>query len=113
MQDALGTPLASNQSVNVAEVDATPFNQVMPFALFDSMTGISFFLPPDLTNAVTTHTGTMAGILIYDDPVGAVMPAASGPLRFAIADSANEGLVFKPTKLSVSKVNVLDIVATP
>jgi hypothetical protein len=110
VQDALGTPLAATQSVNVAEVDSTPYNKVMSYDLLTNMTGVTFFTTSDLVNPVTTYTGPMAAILIYSDPAGLVMKSTDGPLRFAAADATNEGLVFKPTSLSVSKVNVLDIV---
>jgi len=113
VQNALGTPLAATQSVNVAEVDATPYNKVMSYDLLTNLTGITFWTAADTTVQVTSYTGPMAAILMYSDPSGNVMPVASGPLRFVVADATNESLVFKPTNLSVSNVNVLDVVATP
>jgi hypothetical protein len=61
---------------------------------------------------VPSPAGPLAAILVYSDPAGVVMPAASGPLRFFVAD-ATEQLVFGPTNLSVSKVNQLDVITTP
>jgi hypothetical protein len=110
VKDALGSPLAATQSVNVAEVDATPYNKVMSYKLLVDMDTVTFWTAADTTVQVTTYTGPMAAILVYSDPAGNVMPAASGPLRFVIADGANEGLVFKPTNLSVIRVNLLNVI---
>jgi adhesin/invasin len=105
--DALGTALASGQSVEVSEVDATPYSKTMTY---DQLTGLTGFTYYDATTRLAmTPTGTLAAILIYSDPVGAVMPAASGPLRFAVADSVSENMVYAPTNTSVSKVNVLNV----
>jgi len=105
--DALGSPLASGQSVDVSEVDATPYSKTMTYDQLVNLTGFSYY---DATSrSAMTPTGTLAAILIYSDPVGAVMPVASGPLRFAVADSVSENMVYAPTNTSVSKVNVLNV----
>jgi len=109
VKDALGMPLTSAQSVNVAEVDATPYNKTMTYDQLINLAGFTYWTAANTTVQVTTYTGTMAAILIYSDPAALVMPAANGPLRFVVADSANEGLVFKPTNLSVSTVNQLNV----
>jgi IPT/TIG domain/Bacterial Ig-like domain (group 1) len=108
--DALGTPLKATQSVNVAEVDATPYDKTMTYDLLVNFTGITMY---DATTkaVVASPAGPLAAVLVYSDPAGIVMPAATnGPLRFFIADGTNENLVFGPTNLSVSKVNVLNVI---
>jgi len=111
VKDALGTALATGQSVNVAEVDATPYNKTMTYDQLVSFTGFAYY---DATSRLTmTPTGTLAAILIYSDPAGLVMkPGASGdgPLRFAVADSVSENMVYGPTNTSVSKVNQLNVI---
>jgi len=98
--------------VDVAEVDATPYNKIMTQDLLVNFTGITMY---DATTrlAVPAPAGPLAAVLVYSDPAGVVMPAASGPLRFFIADATNENLVFGPTNLSVSKVNQLNVITTP
>jgi hypothetical protein len=109
VQDALGTPLASGQSVDVAEVDATPYNKTMSYELLANMAGITMY--DASRTAVASPIGPLAAILIYSDPSALVMKAGDGPLRFAIADASNsETLVFAPTNLSVSKVNQLNVI---
>ncbi len=110
VKDALGTPLAATQSVDVAEVDATPYNKTMTYDLLVNFTGITMYDTSKV--AVPSPAGPLAAILVYSDPAGIVMPAANGPLRFFVAD-ATEQLVFGPTNLSVSKVNQLNVIATP
>jgi large repetitive protein len=107
VKDALGTPLASGQSVVVAEVDATPYSKTMTYDLLANFAGVSMYDTSKVL--VPSPVGPLAAILIYGDTAGNVMPAASGPLRFAVAD-ATEQLVFGPTSLSVSKVNQLNVV---
>jgi len=105
--DALGVSLAAGQSVDVSEVDATPFSKTMTYDQLVNLTGFTY---NDATTRLTmVPTGTLAAILIYSDPVAAVMPVASGPLRFAVADSVSENMVYAPTNTSVSKVNVLNV----
>ena len=112
--DALGTPLAATQSVVVADrVDTPTYEKTLTYDALVNLTGFTFYSTSDLVNPVGSYTGPMATVLIYSDPTGAVMPAASGPLRFAVADRTNENVVFKPANLSVSKVNVLDVIPTP
>jgi hypothetical protein len=106
VHDALSTPLASGQSVVVAEADSTPYSKTMTYDLLANMTGISMYDTSKVL--VPSPAGPLAAILIYSDPAGNVMPVASGPLRFAVAD-ATEQLVFGPTNLSVSKVNQLNV----
>jgi hypothetical protein len=109
VKDALGTALATGQSVNVAEVDSTPYNKTMTYDLLVNFAGISMY---DATTRVlnASPAGPLASVLIYSDPAGLVMTAASGPLRFVVADTTNENLVFGPTNLSVSKVNQLNVI---
>jgi len=49
-------------------------------------------------------------VLVYSDPAQIVMPTASGPLRFFVADGTSENLVMAPTNLSVSSVNQLNVI---
>jgi hypothetical protein len=107
VNDALGTPLKTTQSVDVAEVDATPYNKTMSYDLLVNFTGITMY---DTSKVVVpSPAGPLAAVLVYSDPAGVVMPAANGPLRFFVAD-ATEQLVFGPTNLSVSKVNQLNVI---
>ena len=109
--DALGTPLAATQSVAVSEVDATPYSKTMPYDQLVNLTGFAYY---DATSRATmTPTGTLAAILIYSDPAGLVLKPADAPLRFAVADSVNENMVYGPTNTSVAKVNVLNVIPTP
>ena len=41
------------------------------------------------------------------------MPPANGPLRFVIADSLRENMVYGPSSSSISTVNVLNVITTP
>ncbi len=46
-------------------------------------------------------------------PHARVMPPANGPLRFVIADSLSENMVYGPSSSSISTVNVLNVITTP
>ena len=114
---ALGTALATNQSVEVTNfvpLPAKPYTKTFTHDQLVNLAGSTTFSYYDATSrAVMTPTGTLGAILIYSDPIGAVMPVASGPLRFAIADSASENMVYGPTNTSVGTVNQLNVITTP
>lgn len=114
--NALGAPLAATQSVEVTNLDPPkdPFTQTFTRDQLVNLTGSSTFTYYDATTRdAMTPTGTLAAILIYSDPDGKVMPAANGPLRFAVADSKSENMVYSPSKSSVSAVNQLNVIPTP
>ena len=69
--------------------------------MFDSRAGSS----------TSTFTGTLAAVLVYDDPAGLVMSAAKGPLRFYVADTVSETVMTGSD--SVSNVDTLDVITTP
>jgi hypothetical protein len=110
VQDALGTPLAPTQSVDVAQVGASPYDKKFTEDALVNLTGFSMY---DATSGAAVTLGTLKGplaaVLIYNDPAAKVMPAASGPLRFVIADATSENVVMAPTNASVSGVNQLNI----
>ncbi|MEI6726055.1 MAG: hypothetical protein WCN81_07525, partial [Actinomycetes bacterium] len=114
---ALGMALATNQSVEVTNfvpLPAKPYTKTFTHDQLVNLAGSTTFSYYDATSrAVMTPTGTLGAILIYSDPIGAVMPVASGPLRFAIADSASENMVYGPTNTSVGTVNQLNVITTP
>jgi len=114
--DALGTALATTQSVGVTNVvpPGSPYTKTFTHDQLVNLAGSTTFSYYNaMSRAAMTPTGTLAAILIYSDPVGAVMPVASGPLRFAIADSVSENMVYGPTNTSVSTVNQLNVISTP
>jgi hypothetical protein len=111
---ALGTPLVAAESVEVAEAPVSPsgYEQTFPgpqlldpkdnFGLQNATTG----------NAITPSslTGTVAAMLVYDDPAGNVMPSSDGPLRFFVADTALADNAVMTGKYSVYSVNLLDVI---
>ncbi len=111
--NALGTALAATQSVEVTNfvpLPAKPYTKTFTHDQLVNLSGSATFSYFDATSRNTmTPTGMLAAILIYSDPVGAVMPVASGPLRFAIADSVSENMVYSPPNTSVSTVNQLNV----
>ena len=62
------------------------------------------------TIAPSSLTGTVAAILVYDDPAGNVMPADDGPLRFFVADTASADNAVMSGKYSVFSVNLLNVI---
>jgi len=104
--DALGTPLAAGESVEVAE--AIPyFGSILPYAkVTDPGTGFTMYTTAG--DPMTSFTGTLAAVLVYSDPAGVVMPAAKGPLRFFVADGISETLMTGSD--SVTNVDVLNVI---
>jgi hypothetical protein len=115
--DALGTALAATQSVEVTNYvapPASPFIRTFTRDQLVNLAGSSFFTYADATTkAAMTPTGTLAAILIYSDPDARVMPLASGPLRFVVADAVSENMVYGPSSSSVTTVNLLNVITTP
>jgi len=119
IKDALGTPLAATQSVEVTNyvpLPASPFTKTFTQAKLVNLTGVAFYnattklLVPD--NA--TLTGPLAAVIVYSDPAGVVMPTAKGPLRFFFASgSAADNVVMSPSSDSVGTVNQLNVIPTP
>ena len=109
VKDALGTPLTATQSVDVASVSASPYDKTMTY---DQLVNLAGFTMYDATSraAVPSPAGPLATVLVYSDPAQIVMPTASGPLRFFVADGTSENLVMAPTNLSVSSVNQLNVI---
>lgn len=105
VQEALGTPLEPGQSLVVHGSDGY---QITCWAdqILDPMAGFAMF---DATTKeqVFGLTG-LAAILIYDDPLGQVMPASDGPLRFVVADAAEENAVMLGSQ-SIDQVTSLDV----
>jgi hypothetical protein len=115
VQDALGTPLTATQSVEVAEAPvATGYAKTFAGAdLLDPSSGwptspFTLFDASNTANAITP-TGTIAAVLVYTDVDQHVMPTASGPLRFFVADSNSDNGVMTG-KYSVSQVNLLKVI---
>ena len=110
--DALGTPLTATQSVNVASVPPdSPYNKSFSYDRLVNLTGFTMYdatanTPVDISGL----TGPLAAVVIYSDPAGMVMPAASGPLRFVVADATSENVVMSPSSDSVSNVNQLNVI---
>jgi hypothetical protein len=115
--DALSAPLALTQSVevtNYVDPPASPYTKTFTHDQLVNLAGSATFSYYDATSRSTmTPTGTLAAILIYSDPTGAVMPVASGPLRFAVGDATSENMAYGPTNTSVSTVNRLNVITTP
>ena len=114
--DALGTALAATQSVEVTNYapPATPYTKAFTRDQLVNLAGSTTFTYADATTKVAMiPTGTLAAILIYSDPDARVMPVASGPLRFVVADSISENMVYGPSSSSVSAVNILNVIPTP
>ena len=115
MADALGTPLTATQSVNVASVPPnSPYNKSFSYDRLVNLTGFTMYdattSPSNTQVPISSLTGPLAAVLVYSDPAGIVMPAASGPLRFIIADAASENVVMSPSSDSVSNVNQLNVI---
>ena len=105
--DALGTPLAVAESVEVAE--ASPyFGSTFSYAkVTDPGTGFTLYTTSG--DPMSSFTGTLAAVLVYSDPAGVVMPAAKGPLRFFVADSVSETVMTGGDSISnVDTLNVID-----
>jgi hypothetical protein len=115
--DALGTPLQGTQSVEVTNfvpAPGSPYTKTFTWDQLTNLAGSTHFAYYDATTKLAiTPTGTLAAILIYDDPAGLVMPADKGPLRFAIGDSVNDNMAFSPSSDSVGTVNQLNVITTP
>ncbi len=109
---ALGTPLTAAEGLQVEE---TP---LLPSGYSQTFTGGQIIDPKDnygmidsMGNPIasTSLTGTIAAVLVYTDADGNVMPVASGPLRFLVADSVQADGAFTVGKNSVSSVNLLNV----
>jgi adhesin/invasin len=115
--DALGAALAVTQSVEITNYVAPPGSPYFRTYTRDqlvNLAGSTTFTYADAgTKVPMTPTGTLAAILIYSDPDARVMPPANGPLRFVIADSLSENMVYGPSSSSISTVNVLNVITTP
>lgn len=119
VQDALGTALGANQSVQFIGSDGyTQTYSEAQLANVDKLTQLY-----DATSkkpvSSTSYTGPFAPILLYSDPAGRVFnpsPAPAdgdGPLRLAVADALKENVVMTGSD-SVKwlvKLNVVDSVA--
>jgi len=110
--DALGTPLADAESVDVASVP--PFSPYSMNFSYDRMVNLAGFTMYDATTknpvANSSLTGPLAAVLVYSDPGGLVMPPASGPLRLMVADATSENVVMSPSSDSVYQVNQLNVI---
>jgi hypothetical protein len=106
--NALGAPLTEKQSVKVADVyTPKPFSATFTYAqLMDPATCCTMYTPAG--TIMTSFTGTLAAVLVYSDPAGGVMPTASGPLRFFVADTVSETAM--SSSASVSNVDTLDVI---
>jgi hypothetical protein len=109
--DALGTPLTTAESVDVANVSASPYDKTFSYDRLVNLTGFTMY---DATSknpvAISSLTGPLVTVLIYNDPAGLVMSAASGPLRFVVADATSENVVMSPSSDSVSSTNLLNVI---
>ena len=110
VQNALGTPLAAEESVVVAQ--ASPYYG-KTFS-YDRLVNLTGFTMCDATTGnpvvMSSLTGPLATVLIYSDPAGLVMPVSKGPLRFAVADATSENVVMTPSSDSVSSANLLNVI---
>ena len=115
VKDALGSPLATTQSVIVAQ--ASPFfgGTFSYLKLTDPANPATGFTMFDLTGASkSTFTGKLAAVLVYSDPAGVVMPTTpvnKGPLRFFVADTVSETVMMGSD--SASNVDTLNVITTP
>ena len=110
--DALGTPLTTAESVDVADVGPSPYDKTFTEDQLVNFTGFTMY---DATTndpvTIASLTGPLAAVLVYSDPTGAVMPTAKGPLRFFIADATpSDNVVMSPSSASVSSVNQLNVI---
>ena len=115
VQDALGTPLTASENVQVNASDG--FTKTFSYDRLTNFTGFSIYsVASGQPVAVSSLTGPLAAVLVYDDPAGTVMPAAAGPLRFAVGDAAAgnaDNVVMFPANESVQMVAVLDVQPIP
>jgi hypothetical protein len=107
VKDALGTPLATTQSVDVKDVygikpGSVTFRQDQ---LEHPATCCTMYTTAGVE--MTSFTGTLAAVLVYSDPAGVVMPADKGPLRFFVADTASETLM--TGSFSMTNVDTLNV----
>jgi hypothetical protein len=119
LKDALGTPLAASQSVEVTNwvpAPGSPYTKIFTQNKLATLTGVALY------NATThvlvadnsTLTGPLAAVLVYSDPAGVAMPVAKGPLRFFFATAAAaDNVVMFPASDSVGVVNQLNVIPTP
>ena len=110
---ALGTPLTSVESLQVAETPISPsgYTQTFPGAqILDPKDNYGMVDSTGSPIASSNLTGTIAAVLVYTDTNGNVMPVNSGPLRFFVADSASTDGAFTVGKNSVSSVNLLNVI---
>jgi hypothetical protein len=113
VKDALGAAMTTAQSVEITNLapPKAPFTRTLTY---DQL--VSFTYPAEAMYDATTRAlvpspvGPLASILMYSDPAGLVMPVASGPLRFIVADATSENLVMNPPGISVSTVNQLNVI---
>jgi hypothetical protein len=107
VKDALGTSLTTTQSVVVGNLNTTsPFSTTFTSAqMNDPATCCPMFTTAG--DPMTTFTGTLGAVLVYDDPAGLLMPADKGPLRFFVADSVSETVMTGSS--SVSNVDTLNV----
>ncbi|OPZ41414.1 MAG: hypothetical protein BWY94_02433 [Actinobacteria bacterium ADurb.BinA094] len=108
--DALGAPLAADQSVVVTAADAVTktfaYDRLVTFAGFEM-----YRAPDNVPVAFSDLVGPVACVLVYENPAGAVMPVDKGPLRFCLVDAAAaDSVVMSPGGDSVSSVNELNVV---
>jgi adhesin/invasin len=110
--DALGTPLTATESVNVASVPPnSSYNRTFSYDRLVNFTGFTMYDATSNTPvAISGLTGPLAAVLVYSDPAQKVMPPASGPLRFLIADATSENVVMSPSSDSVSNTNQLNVI---
>ena len=111
--DALGTPLAADQSVEVTDAHGTtPYTQTFTYDRLVTFAGFEMYRAPDnVLVAFSDLVGPVASVLVYDNPAGGVMKAKDGPLRFFVADAATaDSVVMSPGSDSVKCVNELNVV---
>jgi len=110
--DALGTPLADAESVDVASVPPfSPYSMNFSYGRLVNLAGFTMYDATSNTPvAMSSLTGPLAAVLVYSDPGGLVMPLASGPLRLMVADATSENVVMSPSSDSVYQVNQLNVI---
>ena len=110
--DALVAPLTAAESVDVADVGASPYDMTFSDDQLVNLTGFTMCDATSKNPVVTSSlTGPLAAVLIYSDPVGTVMPSTAGPLRFGIADATMaDNVVMSPSSDSVSQVDRLNVI---
>ncbi len=110
---ALGTPLTTVESLQIAEVPIQPSGYSQTFSgpqIIDPKDNYGMVDSTGTPIPPASLTGTIAAVLVYSDPDGNVMSASSGPLRSFMTDSVLADGAFTVGQNSVSSANLLNVI---